>query len=214
MRIALFYHSLISDWNNGNAHFLRGIVTELQNQGHTATVYEPADGWSLSNLKSHYGNAPLSEFHQYYPHLRSVAYAGEDLDLDKLLEHVDLVIVHEWNGPAMIRGLGRHRSRGRRYRLLFHDTHHRAHSRPQDIGPLGLEHYDGVLAYGESIRQIYLRQGWSRRVWTWHEAADPNVFSPMADTRKQGDLVWIGNWGDEERTREYVELPPTALKRP
>ena len=29
MRAALFYHSLVSDWNHGNAHFLRGVVTEL-----------------------------------------------------------------------------------------------------------------------------------------------------------------------------------------
>ena len=29
MKLALFYHSLISDWNHGNAHFLRGVVREL-----------------------------------------------------------------------------------------------------------------------------------------------------------------------------------------
>ncbi len=44
MNISLFYHSLISDWNNGNAHFLRGIVAELQVLGHRVTVYESADG--------------------------------------------------------------------------------------------------------------------------------------------------------------------------
>ena len=32
MRVALFYHSLVSDWNHGNAHFLRGIVRELFTQ--------------------------------------------------------------------------------------------------------------------------------------------------------------------------------------
>ena len=26
MRVSLFYHSLVSDWNHGNAHFLRGVV--------------------------------------------------------------------------------------------------------------------------------------------------------------------------------------------
>ncbi|CAN5918381.1 hypothetical protein BH11MYX3_BH11MYX3_45320 [soil metagenome] len=29
MKFACFYHSLISDWNHGNAHFLRDVVTEL-----------------------------------------------------------------------------------------------------------------------------------------------------------------------------------------
>ena len=32
MRIAMFYHSLLSDWNHGNAHFLRGIAWELRHR--------------------------------------------------------------------------------------------------------------------------------------------------------------------------------------
>ena len=43
MRVVMFYHSLISDWNHGNAHFLRGVVGELQRRGHDVRVYEPAD---------------------------------------------------------------------------------------------------------------------------------------------------------------------------
>ncbi|PKN67095.1 MAG: glycosyltransferase [Deltaproteobacteria bacterium HGW-Deltaproteobacteria-15] len=206
MRIAMFYHSLVSDWNNGNAHFLRGVVTELLNLGHKPLVYEPADGWSLENLKRNYGSTPLSEFRRYYHRLRSFPYKSEELDLDSILEDVDLVIVHEWNEPALIRRLGRHRLRSRRYKLLFHDTHHRAYSHPQEIGAFELENYDGVLAYGETIQRIYLEHGWNRRVWTWHEAADSNVFVPYNDVEKNGDVVWIGNWGDEERTREYIEF--------
>jgi spore maturation protein CgeB len=38
MRIVLFYHSLLSDWNHGNAHFLRGIATELMTRGHEVHV--------------------------------------------------------------------------------------------------------------------------------------------------------------------------------
>ena len=34
MKFALFYHSLLSDWNHGNAHFLRGVATELLARGH------------------------------------------------------------------------------------------------------------------------------------------------------------------------------------
>ena len=30
MKFVLFCHSLVSDWNHGNAHFLRGVVRELQ----------------------------------------------------------------------------------------------------------------------------------------------------------------------------------------
>src|SRR3978361_2281839 len=50
MRVVMFYHSLISDWNHGNAHFLRGIVSELGERGHAVEVYEPADAGSVLNL--------------------------------------------------------------------------------------------------------------------------------------------------------------------
>ena len=50
MRIVMFYHSLLSDWNHGNAHFLRGIVSELLSRDHDVQVYEPQEAWSLQNL--------------------------------------------------------------------------------------------------------------------------------------------------------------------
>ena len=65
-----------------------------------------------------------------------------------------------------------------------------------------LSDYDGVLAYGEVIRRIYLERGWAARAWTWHEAADTRVFQPIAGVEPEADLVWIGNWGDGERSEE------------
>jgi spore maturation protein CgeB len=50
MRVVMFYHSIVSDWNHGNAHFLRGVATELLARGHEVAVYEPKDGWSVTNL--------------------------------------------------------------------------------------------------------------------------------------------------------------------
>ena len=41
MRFVIFTHSLISDWNHGNAHFLRGFATELQTRGHDVAIFEP-----------------------------------------------------------------------------------------------------------------------------------------------------------------------------
>lgn len=69
-----------------------------------------------------------------------------------------------------------------------------------------LSNYDGVLAFGTVIRDLYLSRGWAKRAWTWHEAADPRVFHPMPEVEKEGDLVWVGNWGDEERTAELHEF--------
>ena len=210
MRIVLFVHSLLSDWNHGNAHFLRGIVAELQERGHDVAVYEPRDGWSRTMLIERRGQAALDDIAAAFPHLHSTLYDLDGIDLDGILDGADLVIAHEWNEPELIARLGHHRAK-HTYRLLFHDTHHRAVTQPEDMRAYDLSGYDGVLAFGGVIRDIYLQQGWTRRAWTWHEAADTRVFGPM-DTEPEQDLVWIGNWGDEERTAELDEflLEPAA----
>ncbi|HEV2784938.1 MAG TPA: glycosyltransferase, partial [Solirubrobacteraceae bacterium] len=97
-------------------------------------------------------------------------------------------------------------------------THHRAASAPQQMARFDLRHYDGVLAFGEVIRSIYLDRGWAQRAWTWHEAADTRVFKPLEagpDREDLRDLVWIGNWGDGERTaelREFLLRPARRLR--
>jgi spore maturation protein CgeB len=214
MNVVLFYHSLVSDWNHGNAHFLRGVVGELLFRGHDVRAYEPADGWSARNLRAEHGDGPIERFHAAYPGLRSTAYDLESLDLDAVLADAELVIVHEWNDHALVRRVGEHRRRQGGYRLLFHDTHHRAVTQPAAMGAYDLGAYDGVLAYGGVLRDLYLARGWARRAWTWHEAADTRVFRPIACDDKEGDLVWVGNWGDDERTeelREFLLGPVKAL---
>ena len=215
MKIVLFYHSLLSDWNHGNAHFLRGIVAELQARGHDVRVFEPYASWSRVNLIAQHSEAPLHEFLILYPHLRSVLYQLETLDLDEVLDGADLVIVHEWNDHDLIVRLGTHRRYHSGYVLLYHDTHHRSVTEPQRLGTYNLQDYDGVLAYGQVIRDLYLASGWAQCAWTWHEAADTRVFYPMVAAAKVGDLIWIGNWGDAERTAELHEFliePVAALK--
>src|SRR5690606_5485910 len=106
--VVLFYHSLLSDWNHGNAHFLRGVVSELLERGHEVRVYEPADGWSLQNLRKRVGEEAIDEFRQAFPHLRSTLYRLPRLDLDEAIDGADLVIAHEWNDPRLIARLSRH----------------------------------------------------------------------------------------------------------
>src|SRR5216117_612785 len=50
LRICIFAHSWISDWNHGNAHFLRGLAYELDRLGHDVRCYEEVDSWSMTNL--------------------------------------------------------------------------------------------------------------------------------------------------------------------
>jgi spore maturation protein CgeB len=214
MRIVLFCHSIVSDWNHGNAHFLRGVMTELVDRGHDVRIYEPAAAWSVVNLLADAGPGAIEQFRRIYPRLDPVRFDAAALDLDQALDGADLVLVHEWNDAALVERIGRHHSKTGRYTLLFHDTHHRAVSDAEAVGAYDLQHYDAVLAFGEVIRRRYVARGWASRAFTWHEAADTRVFTPTPRVEPSGDLVWIGNWGDEERSqeiRDYLIRPVAAL---
>jgi len=215
MRIVMFYHSLVSDWNHGNAHFLRGVVSELKARGHEVKVYEPHGGWSLTHLLRDQGPRALADFHRHFPELMSHFYDLQKDEVGELVDGADLIIVHEWNDHELVRRIGEYRAAHPRTRLLFHDTHHRSLTEPEDMARYDLRHYDGVLAFGRVLRDIYLASGWTQRAWVWHEAADARTFFPHPGERSEGDVVWIGNWGDEERGAELEEFlvqPVAELK--
>lgn len=205
MKFVFYTHSLISDWNHGNAHFLRGVLRDLQRRGHETLALEPEDSWSRANLVADQGAAAITRFHETFPQHRSQIY-GKDFEHEAALGDADVVIVHEWTEPELVARLGRARRNGANFTLLFHDTHHRAVSTEGDIAGLTLGDYDGVLAFGETLRERYLRAGWGKSVFTWHEAADDTLFRPMPEIDRTGDLIWIGNWGDDERSAEIAEF--------
>jgi spore maturation protein CgeB len=106
MRIVYFTQSIISDWNNGNAHFLRGIISELISRGIEVKVKEPIDGWSLSNLKQFYGDKVVKNFYENFPMLSSEFYNPQKFIPEEEIGEAQLVIVHEWNEPAIIKKIG------------------------------------------------------------------------------------------------------------
>ena len=205
MKFVLYAHSVVSDWNNGNAHFLRGILGELAHRGHATVVLEPEDGWSRSNLIADQGATPFLRFAPAFPSLHVETY-GHDFDHEGALDDANVVIVHEWTPPDLVARIGRLRRLGGRFALLFHDTHHRGVSNSGAIQDLPLTDYDAVLAFGETLRLRYERLGWGRQAFTWHEAADTRVFRPLDPNGPQKDLVWIGNWGDGERAQELQDF--------
>lgn len=214
MRFVFYTHSLISDWNHGNAHFLRGVMRVLIERGHEVLALEPENSWSRRNLLANQGPAALERFASDFPYLSALAY-GADFDHAAALESADVVVVHEWTDPDLVARLGRLRRAGAAFTLLFHDTHHRAVSAQTEIAGLALEDYDGILAFGETLSARYRAAGWGRRVFTWHEAADDALFHPRPDIERQADLIWIGNWGDGERSAEIGEFlitPARALR--
>lgn len=207
MKIVLFAHSLISDWSHGNAHFLRGLMRALGKRGHEVTGCEKWQNWSSESLVEDHGAGPVMRFSRIYDDLDVRTYGDwEDVleDVDTLTRGADLVLVHEFNEPELVGAVGEIRRRRADFTLLFHDSHHRAASAPHQITRLNLAHYDGVLAYGDSLAAIYREDFGRERVWTFHEAADTTVFRPLDRPREQ-DVIWIGNWGDDERTREIGE---------
>ena len=225
VRFAFFVHSLASDWNHGNAHFVRGVVSELIRRGHEVRAFAQKDNWSRWNLERDHGPAAAEAYLEAYPSLAGVEReyelaatasfadpdatdvdaAAEALDLPRALAGVDAVIVHEWTPPAVVAAVGRFRRERGGPPVLFHDTHHRMASEPEKMARFDLSGYDGVLAFGQVLTDLYEQRGWRGRAWTWHEAADPHVFRPLS-AEKHEDLVWVGNWGDDERTAELHEF--------
>lgn len=218
-RIAYFAHAVRSDWNNGNAHFLRGLLRSLGECGHQISIFEPEDGWSITNLRAEpKGEESLRGFAAAYPALRVMPYceqtARDKHKLRSLLREFDIVFMHEWNPPALAhRMLELRQELG--FRLVFHDTHHRASSSPEQMKLFAVDRFDGVIVFGQALCDIYRERFNIDRVWVLHEAADTTVFRPMRNGAAKDDVVWIGNWGDEERSREIVEFflyPASALR--
>jgi spore maturation protein CgeB len=211
LKIALFAHSMVSDWNHGNAHFLRGLMRELVRMGHEVRCYEELNSWSLSNLMKQEGERAIDaidSFRRTYSELDIRFYKSADDDFQQFLEEelkeTDIVLLHEWNDPQVVnRILALKKKFG--FIALFHDSHHRAHSRAGEILKFHLHLMDGVLAFGEAIRRIYVDGFGVNRAWTFHEAADVEQFHPL-QRRKEIDVIWIGNWGDDERAQELEEF--------
>ena len=210
LSIHIFAHSWISDWNHGNAHFLRGLAQALVNAGHHVRCYEPLGAWSVTNLVREAGplaSTSIDAFHAAYPQLDVQFYRvdeGFEEFATSKLKDADLVLVHEWNEPAVVNTiLGLKAKLG--FLALFHDTHHRAYTNAGEILRFRLDLFDGVLAFGEAVRRIYVDGFGIAKAWTFHEAADVDKFRHL-EVAKDLQLVWVGNWGDEERTHELREF--------
>ena len=84
-------------------------------------------------------------------------------------------------------------------------------SAPEEMQAFDLEAYDGVLAFGAALARIYRDRGWGARAFVWHEAADLRHFQPPGQEGEREGLIWIGNWGDGERSAERSEAAAQPL---
>lgn len=233
MRILLFYESFESDWNAPTSHVLRGIATELLARGHDVEVYEPATGARHVAPWHELAVDEAGAFFDAYPMLSSRKYDVRTLEVARVLADADLVIVHEANDARLTCRIARHRASGGHYTLLFHDTHHRSITDPARLAELDLRPFDGVLTSGDAVARLYVERGWARRAWTWPSAADVRVFYPRrqptvfpleaaaaaagdrvtVDDIPDGDVVWVGNYADNERGDALGEFLATPVSR-
>jgi spore maturation protein CgeB len=215
MRFVFFVHSAVSDWNHGNAHFLRGLMSALARRGHRVASWEPRGGWSAANLVRDHGAVPIVAFARAYPEIEVHDYdpAAEDLEdvLAAAVSGADVVMVHEWTDPAVANAIPA-LARAAGALAFFHDTHHRPYSDPGSIARFDLGAFDGVLAFGEVLRDLYRERFGVRRAWTLHEAADVERFRPL-ERERTVDVAWIGNWGEGERTEELRAYWLDAARR-
>jgi len=217
LRFRMFAHSWTSDWNHGNAHFLRGLAYELSKLGNEVRCYEHVNSWSRAHLE---GEGPdiartaVQQFYNYFAGLTVRPFVFDDTFEQfaiKELTDADVVIIHEWSPPHLVNSILSLSPR-LGFKTIFHDTHHRAYTAPQEMRRIRLHQFDGVLAFGESIRRIYSEAFGLQHVWTFHEAADAAHFQPRC-RQASNDVIWIGNWGDEERTRELEEFLISPAER-
>ena len=191
MKAVFFYHAFSSCWNNGNTHFLRGVTRELARLGHQVVVYEPEDGWSRVNAIRDGGEDMLRQNKFLVPQVSVQTYHPDTLDLDKALHSSDLVVVHEWNPPELISRIGRRCSGGGTFTLLFHDTHHRAITAADDMARIDLNGFDGVLAFGEVLRELYTARGWTQHAFTWPRLQISKFTNPFP--KLKSSEIWSGS---------------------
>ena len=133
LNIHYFAHSWVSDWNHGNAHFLRGLARALMKMGHKVKCYEQLGSWSLSNLVRNEGERAITaidEFRRVYPDL-NIHFYNNDATFPEFAAHhlrgADVVIIHEWNEPTVANTILELKNK-LHFRSIFHDTHHRAYT--------------------------------------------------------------------------------------
>src|SRR3546814_7273466 len=102
----------------------------------------------------HFMCKKMTAFQMRISDMRSAVWSSERLvrlDLDDRLDGADVVIVHGWTEPELVRRIGRLRVMGGRYRLLVHDTQHRATTDPGAMAANDYSGFDGILAFGEIL---------------------------------------------------------------
>ena len=199
MRFGFFMQSYLADYNFGCAHFLRGLIRELLELGHTVEVFCPEDSWVTARSRELGGDTAIAEAREVYPAVATVLFGPDFTDIEARLVTLDAVVVNEWIDDMIARRIGAYGAASGRLVTLYYDTHHRVVTATGELRAAGVDLYSGVLVLAESVRAAYLSRSLAARVTVFSEAVDDQRFTRSPSRSGHGPVVWIGNYGNDER---------------
>ncbi len=157
-------HSLISDWNHGNAHFLRGVAARAARArprrarvraGRRVERREPRRA-STARHRSPDSRRPTRSWCPPSTCTGLVISIWTACSTAPISSWCTSGTIRPWS-----RAIGERAAARRPFVLLFHDTHHRSVTDPHEMAAYDLADYDGVLAFGDVIRDVYVANGWA-----------------------------------------------------
>ena len=161
MRIVMFCHSLRLRLEPRQRAFpARRRAASCSRAATTSRVYEPRDAWSRREPRRRARRRGARRLRaRLSRRCAARATTSTTLDLDAGARRRRPGARPRVERPrAGARASARTARAHGGYRLLFHDTHHRAVTEPDEHGrATTCAHYDGVLAFGDVIRDLYLR---------------------------------------------------------
>ena len=99
------------------------------------------------------------------------------------------------------------RAQGGRFHLLFHDTHHRVGHAIRSRWPPRPRRLRRRAGVRRGAPGDLSQHGLGRSApGPGTRPPTPRLFRPLPARPREGDLVWIGNWGDGERSVELGEF--------
>ena len=214
MRIVMFYHSLLSDWNHGNAHFLRGVVAELlvararRPRLRAAGRLEPAEPPRASTATRR-----SAQFHAAYPTLPQPASVRSRRRSTSTTRSTAPTSCSSTSGATTTSSarIGRHRAAsGGLPPALPRHAPPRRHRAAGDGARTTCRTTTASSRSARCSATSTSTRGWARRAWTWHEAADTRVFRPLAQRPRRGRPRLGRQLGRRRAHRRAARVPARA----
>jgi spore maturation protein CgeB len=204
MNIALFCHSIVSDYNYSVAHFLRGLANELQSS-HQIEIFEKEQNESLLAAIKDFGKTAVSEFQRYYPTLKAEFYIPTVQSISEKIQGKDLVIVHSATDSITISILAELKRKYEYHLILFDDCYHII-DHPELVQECNLFLYDLILVNSQYLLECYKSLSGIKQVNKLPYAIDMNVFQPRRNNEIQKVAVLNLDWINDEQLEDIEEF--------